>query len=202
MSKILFVDFDETLFYHYIYLQWVDAFLAKRNIILQPGIYEARVEDFHEVKGENLRIYDHEGHLKSVSKRSWSYVSGEIEKEIHRASHDFCYDDAHDFLERAVQSQWDVRILTYGNGEYQRYKIKTCRILSDFHIPVHVVTEPKKDFLTREFADTEGVLVDDKQPLHLPKNWKHVWIDRTGTRRKLKEEERVESVKSLDEIEL
>ena len=98
--------------------------------------------------------------MRITTGRSWGLISGELEKEMSQGEYDFCYADAHDFIKRAVASDWDVRILTYGNGEYQRYKIKTCRLLSELRIPVHVVTEPKKDFLRREIGTTEGAVLD------------------------------------------
>lgn len=178
MKQKLFLDFDETLFNHYAYLAWVDAFLE--NYGVEKGAYQKHITDFHAHMGENMRLYDHVGHIERVLDRSWGYISGELERELESCQSDFCYEDTHEFLERIAQNpKYDVRILTYGHGEYQRYKIKTCRVLSRLRIPIHVVNEPKKDFLKREFPSVKGMLIDDKYPLGLPSNWQHVWMKRT-----------------------
>ncbi len=204
MSKVLFIDFDETLFYHHSYLSWVDGFLARRGHISSPGDYAALIDDFHEPKGENLRLYRHKDHLKAATGQNWSYISGELEKEIKEKGHDFCYGDAHEFLERAAQSGWDARILTYGHGEYQRYKIKTCRVLTGLGIPIHVVREPKREFIKREFSDATGVLIDDKHSQRLPEGWTHIWITRQDTHKTddKPDDQNVVRVKSLKEVNL
>ncbi len=204
MRKKLFIDFDETLFHHYSYLKWVDGVLMRKKLIKDSGEYEKLIEEFHEPKGENLRLYDHIGHMRVTTGRSWGYVSGELEKALQDGQHDFCYDDAHEFLKKAMKSDWDVRILTYGKGDYQRYKIKTCRVLTDLRIPVHVVTEPKREFLKREFGHGKGsILIDDKHPQRLSEGWVHIWVDRKKTAvQPEKSDKRVRKVHSLDEISL
>ncbi len=172
----VFIDFDETLFNHYAYLDWAEQFLKKFG--MSPGAYRKTVDAFHTNMGEKLRLYNHEEHIFSASGKKWSYISGEFERELARNNHDFCYEDTHDFLHEIMKSPYDVRILTYGNGEYQRYKIKTCKTLGGLHIPVHVVTQPKREFLAENFSKSPGVLIDDKYPLNLPKGWTHFWINR------------------------
>jgi hypothetical protein len=172
----VFIDFDETLFNHYAYLDWAELFLKKFG--MSPGAYRKTVDSFHTDMGEKLRLYNHEDHILSASGKQWSYISGEFERELSKNNHDFCYDDAHAFLHEITKSPYDVRILTYGNGEYQRYKIKTCKTLEKLHIPVHVVTQPKREFLAENFSEVAGILVDDKYPLNLPKKWTHFWINR------------------------
>jgi len=177
MKQKLFLDFDETLFNHYAYLAWVDTFLE--NHAIEKGTYQKLISDFHTSMGENMRLYDHVGHIEAVLGRSWGYISGEIEQALEYQQKDFCYEDVHEFLEKITKkSKYDVRILTYGHGEYQRYKIRTCRVLSQLRIPIHVVNEPKREFLKREFPNVEGILIDDKHPLRLPPNWRHIWITR------------------------
>mgnify|MGYP001072850667 CR=1 FL=1 len=172
----VFVDFDETLFNHYSYLDWAEEFLGRFGI--NPGAYNKTVDSFHEHKGENLRLYKHEDHIFAATGKQWSYISGEFEKELFTHNHDFCYADTHAFLDQITASSYDVRLLTYGSGEYQRYKINTCKKLTNLRIPVHVVSQPKRVFLEKNFSDGPGILIDDKYPLHLPSGWVHVWISR------------------------
>lgn len=201
MKQKIFLDFDETLFNHYAYLEWVDEFL--RDYKVEEGTYRKLISDFHTVKGENMRLYDHVGHIETVLGRSWGYISGELERAVGKGRHDFCYEDAHDFLKKIIDNpRYDVRILTYGHGEYQRYKIKTCRVLSELRIPIHVVTEPKKDFLKREFPDAEdGILIDDKHPLHLPQNWQHIWINRSKTTSS-RPAKKIKTISTLTDLDL
>lgn len=177
MKKRLFLDFDETLFHHLGYIKWVDALLVKQGV--ESGHFFNTLWDYHHSQGENLNLYDHETHTFKALGKEWSFMSGEFEKALQEREGDFCYDDAHTLIEQAIEKGYDVRVLTYGNGEYQRYKIRTCKALSRHNIPVHVVTGPKREFLEKYFDDAMGgTLIDDKQPLRLPQSWKHIWINR------------------------
>lgn len=175
----LFIDFDETLFHHYRYLSWLDDFLQKYGVA--AGSYRQQIDAFHQPTGENMRLYDHDGHIQAVSGRNWAFISGEVERQLTIESNDFCYPEAHEFLQTVYDNpDYDVRLLTYGNGEYQRYKIHTCRLLSKLRLPTHIVNQPKRIFLEENYNDEHGgILIDDKHPLKLPGNWHHVWIDRS-----------------------
>lgn len=175
----VFLDFDETLFCHMEYLQWADSVLA--NLLdKSPGFFKENIWDFHEqLEDSHLRLFHHEAHVRQATDKSWDYISGELEKAQKMRSMDFCYPDVHDFLEWLHEQPVDIRILTFGKGEYQRYKINTCPFIKKLHIPIHVVSEPKRVFLAREFTNTKkGVLIDDKHPLELPENWDEIWINR------------------------
>lgn len=178
---ILFVDFDETLFNHMAYLSWVEDFLEHYGV--EKGSFVREIDQFHADLGGNMRLYDHQGHMQKISSRSWSFISGEIEKKLARSPNDCCYEDAHAFIKKAIINN-DVRILTFGNGDYQRFKIKTCTLLSTLNVPIHVVDEPKSIFLNREYGSSQGILIDDKYPLNLPKGWRHIWIARNDLRAK------------------
>jgi hypothetical protein len=173
----LFLDFDETLFNHYAYLDWADGFLKRFSVA--PGSFGKEREAFHIQLGENLRLYKHKEHMEATAGKDWSFISGEIELELKHNQHDFCYPEVHEFLKSVVDDpKFEVRILTYGNGEYQRYKLKTCRLITQLNIPVHVVDSPKGQFLGQHFGDAKGILIDDKYPLNLPPSWTHMFIDR------------------------
>lgn len=178
----IFIDFDETLFNHYTYIDWADAFLAKFDVA--PGGYKGTVDSFHEHMGEKLRLYKHEDHIEAASGKAWSFISGELDRALKQGDHDFCYEDTHQFLRTVVKNE-DVRILTYGNGEYQRYKMNICPVLSELRIPVHIVSQPKREFLKTYFNNEPGVLIDDKFPLHIEKPWSHIWINRISQKNEL-----------------
>lgn len=159
-------------------MEWASELLEKFGA--KAGVYKQTVDKFHTQVDDLLRLYRHEEHIEFASKKSWAYLSGEIEQALSRGNHDFCYSDTHAFLQKIVKTYKDVRILTYGNGEYQRYKINLCRFLSALRIPVHVVNQPKRQFLSAHFGKIAGILIDDKYPLDLPTNWTHFWINRKG----------------------
>lgn len=201
MSKArLFLDFDETLFNHYSYLDWADNFLQAYGV--RKGAFSEKVEEYHTVLAEHLRLYDHKGHMEAVlGGHSWSFISGEIEHALEKERPDFCYPEVHKFLEYILEQGYEPRILTYGNGEYQRYKIKCCRYLSELRLPIHGVDEAKPDFLEREFPDGTGILIDDKGPLDLPENWQHIWLKRGENLKKPKQQGRVVIISSLDQFD-
>lgn len=173
----VFLDFDETLFDHYAYFDWLDEIIRAHT----PGNgFQKTSDNFHEHKGENLRLYDHAGHMQAVSGKTWDVMSGEIEHALAKRKDDFCYPDTHSFLRHLVGAHQEVRILTYGHGEYQRFKIHSCHVLRELYLPIHIVSEPKRDFLAKSFPNAQGVLIDDKYPLKLPPNWHHIWIDRSA----------------------
>lgn len=176
----VFVDFDETLFDHYSYLDWFDEELHKDGVLpAGRGSFSAAIDDYHDIRLQKplLRLYRHEDHLSGVTGQDWQFVSGEMEKKVAERSNDFCYTDSHEFLRWLQGKQYDSRILTYGDGAYQRYKIGICKgAVSSF--PVHVTIVPKAEFLAAQFPHEKGVLIDDKYPLELPANWHHIWITR------------------------
>ncbi len=195
----IFIDFDETLFEHAKFLTWLEKFLIAEHAMV-PGAFRNKINEFHEVKSENLRLYKHAEHMREATGKSWEYISGEIERALRQSHVDFCYPEAHDLLELLHESDADMRILTYGNGEYQRFKIRTCRVIQSLNIPVHVVARPKNEFLLEVLPNTRGVLVDDKR-LHLPPNWDSVWINRAEKLYEAKQlDERTYQISSLDQL--
>lgn len=178
MAKpLVFLDFDETLFHHYLFIEWFDDF-AQKKFGVKPGTFAKELDSYHDVIDDTHRIYRHVDHFEQATGKSWSYVSAEVENACHLEGRDFCYDDAHETINWLVENDYKLRILTYGNGDYQRYKIKLCPVIRAHNLPVHVVSQPKRDFLKRNFADHKGILVDDKYPLGIDEPWQHIWIDR------------------------
>ena len=178
--RYVFVDFDETLFGHYDYLAWFDSELDKDGLLPGgSGSFSRSIDDYHDVRSQRplLRLYKHAEHLTDVTGQQWPFISGEMEKKMARRSGDFCYPDSHEFLEWLKEQDYDSRLLTYGDGEYQRFKIGLCHGTTA-HFPVHVTQNPKTQFLTEEFPNEQGVLIDDKYPLDLPDNWHHIWLTR------------------------
>lgn len=200
MSPIILLDFDQTLFNHWAFAEWMDNFFVKRFGTM-PSSFQNSFEGHHEEMPEGLRLYKHAGHIEQATGKSWAYVSGEIERACRADGKDFCYPEVHDVLLDLVKSREDVRILTFGDGEYQRFKISSCQLLRQSNIGIHVVREPKRIFLKREFPKSPGVLVDDKYPLNLPSNWLHIWITRhLEVRKPLTKQDGTIQISSLDQL--
>jgi FMN phosphatase YigB (HAD superfamily) len=178
----IFLDFDETLFDHYAYGDWLDEQLHNTGKLSGGrGSFQGSMDDFHDtiaMKPVRMRLYRHAEHIKATTGLGWDFMSAEIEKLATKQAKDFCYPDAHTMVEWLKASPYDVRILTFGDGDYQRYKISLSGNQDIRELPIHVVRETKRDFLTREYGQIAGVLIDDKQPLDLPATWTHIWINR------------------------
>lgn len=175
---LVFIDFDDTLFSQKLFYEWLDVFLTGHAV--PRGTFSKSSDDFHTIKGELIRLYDHEGHFKALTGREWAYLSAEIEAALRREEMDFCFPDAHDFLQHLVRGGYEPRLLTYGDPAFQYFKITLCPLLRRLNLPKHVVREAKNSFLTKEFGNVPGVLIDDKGPLNLPANWTHIWLKRSG----------------------
>ncbi|HMT18883.1 MAG TPA: hypothetical protein PKD15_02505 [Candidatus Saccharibacteria bacterium] len=176
----VFIDFDETLFEHRAFQEYSSQVLSQAHDV-NPSRYLERFDEYHDLISPNHRMYRHEDHLRDTTGLSWSVYSGEVTDRVRNDPNaHFCYDDAHRFVSDAQKSGAVVRLLTYGNEAYQRFKIGLCPVIGA--LPVHVVCEPKGDYLARHFSDAEikGYLIDDKAPIPLPDNWQHVWLNREG----------------------
>jgi hypothetical protein len=198
VSERLFLDFDETLFDHIAMLTWLD-YTMTRQYGLRPGEFAASIDDHHTQLDDVHRLYRHREHY-GLTGLDWSDVSSQIAGMIAEQGLDFCYPDVHPTLSRAAASGLDVGLLTFGDEEYQLFKIAQCRELEGYDFPVYVVHEPKREFLAREFP-SGGTLVDDKFPLGLPNTWLHVLIDRAGQFAHTSLGERVLRISSLAELD-
>lgn len=174
-----FIDFDETLFDHNAFIDWIDSALVGHGLIKNIGEFAGTVDEHHTKINDVLRLYRHREHYQSRTNVSWSYASGLLHAELTKQPMDFCYDDSHGFLEWLVAKKLDARILSFGDGDYQRFKIMTCKMVRDINIPIHITDQPKSDFFTHYYSRNKtAVLVDDKFPLHLPNHVEHILIDR------------------------
>jgi hypothetical protein len=179
--SILLVDFDETLFEHAAHAAFLGKVISDR-LGVDPTRYLETFPSYHRFReGVGKSLYAHKKHVLDTVGVEWSVLSGLVQEEVGRQGAHFCYADAHEFLDSATTDFSSVRILTYGREAYQRYKIGLCPQTAT--LPVHVVCEPKRDFLASNFpvsSGVSGVLVDDRKDLCLPSNWRHVWINRSG----------------------
>jgi len=203
--QYIFLDFDETMFKHRSFIDWVDDYLHSAGYLNKgKGSFKAKMDNYHDIISEIplLRLYKHEEHLRDTTNQTWFKVAKELQEQVDSQKLDFCYPDTHELLKWLKSQPQDLRILTFGSDEYQRFKIDTCHCMKENHIPIHVVAESKADFLAKHFGKGRGVLVDDKYPLKLPKNWHHIWIDRkAGLDKPLKMSDRETKISRLDQVE-
>lgn len=176
-SPRLFLDFDQTLFNHHAFADWLDGVFVD-SFQTAPGAFTGGFDRYHEMLDNGMRLYHNRAHVEELTGRRWDEMVPRIDEALEQAGRpDFCYEEVHQALGELTAIAADVRVVTFGQEAYQRYKINTCPVVS--RLPVHVVSEPKRLFLAREFNDgVGGRLVDDRYPLDLPPGWEHIWIDR------------------------
>lgn len=175
-KPIIFFDFDDTIFDYNKYQKWlVKFFKSKMGIDFDIGKDEKNKH--YKILDNGLLMYDFESHLGAHTKHKWSVVSQKILEAFSEESEpDFCFADATDAIKQLRQLNLDIRILTFGSSIWQKFKISHCVAIKD--LPVSIVQESKASFLERELSTSSGFLIDDKYPLNLPTNWKHIWINR------------------------
>jgi hypothetical protein len=176
--EIVYVDFDETLFNHHEYMRWVAGRFKNASD------YIATIDKYHEVLSPHHRRYQHDQHTKDMLGVEWHRFSGEIVKAYNEERKRvqkkclFCYADGHSMLRYLTTKNYDVRILSFGDEGYQRFKMSLCEVIRTLHIPIHVVLQPKRHYFAQHHQEGEYVLIDDKPHLELPKNTTHILIDR------------------------
>ena len=199
----IFIEFDETLFEHYAFAAWIEDLLHKKGeLTMGKGSFMTSINAYHEVLQQVplLRLYRHRDHYAHATKSGWQALWAEIHKQAKTSKADFSYPDAKRFIERVKSLGAEVKILTYGDQEYQLFKIASCTVSGMAHLETEVILEPKSSYIASTYAGTRGVLVDDKYPLSLPDGWVHIWIDRES---KLTDPEKMSAgvvhVSSLDQ---
>jgi hypothetical protein len=206
MSKFdfIFIDFDRTLFDSIGFRKWCDKILTTKYG-LNEGILDNSVHKYLAGKSELEKVYDHTKHFLDTFGHGWDKISGDIEHQMFKENISFLYPDAREFLKKAIANNKDVRILTYGNPGYQMFKVRMCPELAILKIPVHVSSTRKSKFLEDYYKShhiKNGVLIDDKYPLDLPKNWHHICVDRYDKISTKKNNQSVTFVSGLKEVDL
>ncbi len=195
------IDFDETIFNHRQYTRWADAQFVDL-FGSEAGGYRTTFEEHHTELENGMRLYDNRAHVEKVTGSTWSYVSGVIQRRWHEDGEpNFCYPEAGGVFQKLRELYPRLSVLTFGDEGYQRFKIGLCPILRD--VTLHIVEEPKREFIAREFPETErGILVDDRPDLLLPKNWLHIWLLREEpVKGPMKIADRVWQVSALTQVE-
>lgn len=178
MNRIVFVDFDRTLFNLDLFIEYIDSFLVT-NFEVRPGDYVATISGYYVgTTSQGMRLYDHQSHIQELTGRSWQFVTQLIQEEIEKKGSNFYYHDSFDFLLKGIHEKQDIRILTFGNKDYQGFKMATNPIFAQLGLKVYIVQESKGHFLQTHFPESQGILIDDMYPLELPEQWQHILMCR------------------------
>jgi hypothetical protein len=173
-SKVLFLDLDRTLFDTVSFMTTLWRALSDHYgqdydhcMALVPQYYRA-IGDY--------RYYDLKIHLQDGLGVDPEEAVAAVTPQLKNT--DFTFPDASE-LHIWQKSDYEIRILTFGPAWVQQFKMRFAPSIA--HLPIDIILEPKNEFIAREYADRNGLLVDDKRGLHLPPNFKEVWIDREHT---------------------
>lgn len=192
-DRLLLIDFDRTLFDsgRFIAAWW--SWLGQRyGLSAEQEL--SRIDDFYSYVGD-WRNYDFMSHLASLQlPTTVEQVMTDGRQAL--TGQDFLYSDARRLLARVADRE--VRIVTFGNAAYQRYKLSFCGDLD--HLPVDIIEEDKADYVTRRYGDRSVVLIDDKLLDGLPSSIHFVHLDRSQAR-PIQHHGGHDSVNGLDQLE-
>jgi len=145
------MDLDRTLFDTRLFFERIWSYAA--------GLYGLdaetemkRSKQFYDMYGESYdyRFFDHLRAAVGPGFDQEDFARGAAGK----LSGQFLYEDVTDELVGMIHA-----ILTFGNQEYQTFKLSFCPELSG--IRSHIVLEPKGEYIAKNFAKAT-LLVDDK----------------------------------------
>lgn len=172
--KVLFLDLDRTLFDTVRFMNALWHALAAQCgqdydhcMAMVPQYYRA-IGDY--------RYYDLWLHIQDGLGVDPEVAVAAITPHLKGA--DFTFPDASE-LHEWQKTDYEIRILTFGPEWVQRFKLQFAPRIAQ--LPIDIILEPKNQFIARDYAGRSGLLVDDKRDLHLPPNFKEVWLDREDT---------------------
>jgi hypothetical protein len=168
---IVYLDLDRTLFktdklrevWEYIEAQYPMA----------VGAYDSRETFYYYV--DDLYYYDMGGHLASLGLEPQDVYADVAEAGF--ADGRFEYDGCHELIETLEKHGADIRILTFGADDFQRFKVSLCPSLQGLEV---MTTLRSKAELLDEL-EQECWLVDDKMlGDELPGNVSFVQVNLSG----------------------
>ena len=186
----LYIDFDNTLFNTVEFNNDCSLLLEKYNI--------SKEEQVKVFKDLNKDIFDYKEILETISKKY------NINKELlfndynEVLKENYLYEDTIDFLEY-YKNKYDLRLLTWGNNEYQLEKI-SCAKISKYSKEL-VITQKYKFNIEIDYK--KSIFIDDNprdlKGLMNKKSYKVIRLCR-GKYKNFEKELEVISVNSLKEI--
>lgn len=186
-KHVLYVDFDRTLFDTQTFFtdlwQWLGDEYG-----LDGQAEQQRANEFYTMCG-TLYDYDFFTHIDACG-----LARTDVEQRAKQAlTGPYLYQDAQYALAlRPI-------ILTFGNSDYQRFKLSFCD-LADY--TTIIIQESKGDYIARHHPRDSVTLVDDKDLIaELPPQVHFIRIDRTQPRPHTHVRERYDTIASLQYIE-
>jgi FMN phosphatase YigB (HAD superfamily) len=165
INTACFVDFDHTLFN-------TDEFfhVDVRNSFLGLGIEEDLWEQSYEAiwkTGYNLEKHAEEIYHQSSSKLSYEWM----QRILHDSFSDlrrYVFSDVIPFLEDTKKRGARLYLLSFGNPEWQRYKVLASRLDTYFDDMFFIPDEGGKVRLILEYSNqTEQIVLIDNNPAEL-----------------------------------
>lgn len=154
-ERLLLVDFDRTLFDTSRFAEAWWRWAAERyriDIARELG----RMEEYFNYVGQ-WRSYDFYRHVAELSlDQPVDQVLEEARLAL--AAQDFTYPDAGAVFK--LRTQRPIELVTFGNQQYQSYKISFVPALADW--TKHITEVDKADYLRVKFGSAPLILVDDK----------------------------------------
>ncbi len=158
--KIIF-DFDHTIF------DMASMHLALIEAIEEIGISKEEYKTAYN-KETNWKSFDVDSLAGRLEKMTNKPVAS-IKKAYHRVGDVadlFVYNDVVEALEELKADGHELRLLSWGDGDWQLRKINSCGFKKYF-TEIITVTELKADFLTQWGKDNTDVVVIDDKPAEL-----------------------------------
>jgi hypothetical protein len=170
--RIIFVDFDRTLFRTD--FLFTKLWEAVAELYPQADVLKANAEigQWYEIIEDHYKHYLFPQHLLHATGVDFEEAQPLLLKRL--SQYDFLYPDVHAANEWP-KAGYEVRILTFGGEPFQKFKLKLAPQCKQPH---DIILEPKGIFLARHYMDVEGFMVDDKRNPGLPQNIKEVWLSR------------------------
>lgn len=146
------MDLDRTLFDTGLFFERVWSYAAG-VYDLDAEVERARSKQFYDMYGVSYdyRFFDH---LRESVGSDRFDQEGFVRSATSELSGQFLYDDVSAELIELIDG-----ILTFGNRDYQTFKLSLCPELSG--IPSHIVLESKGKYISKNFSSAT-LLVDDK----------------------------------------
>lgn len=152
------LDFDRTLFDTTKFSLWFAAQVAKRSGKSPETITQEAAKAYYVYQGD-LYYYDMQAHMGDIFGNQAEAMLDEIQA-LAKTSENFLFDDVRRTL-ADLRRYGKVTILTFGEEQYQKFKISLCSELAD--VPAAIVQSAKGPHLAEQFEPSvRCVFVDDK----------------------------------------
>jgi len=161
LQKKVFIDLDDTL------IKTVEIKRAISDICILLGYNPSEVQLAYSATREDYTIERHLQTLKAQTGRGYNgAMYEELVNGLKSRLKAFLFDETISLLESIDRRQYDVYIFTFGNPEFQDWKIEGCGLsyYFDEEHTLKITHEGKADELRGIIDDSETfIIVDDKQ---------------------------------------